>query len=1291
MQNHFFTVGNYQALKPILHRTLWMAFILVSLLELTANPVITEFITSNDGSHLDEDAEASDWIEIKNTGFTAVDLAGWKLTDDVKSLSKWVFPAVTLQPGEYLVVFASGKNRAIAGSELHTNFALSINGEYLGLISPGDVVATEFSPSYPPQETGFSYGVSTPSHTVTLITENNACKARVPDATYDTLAGTTWRTNTLGFDDSTWSSGFQGVGYDEKTGYDDDINLDVESAMNNINGSVYIRIPITSSIDPANILSLTLRVKYEDGFAAFINGVAPTNGSSFAPNPLAWNSITEGGNSPESLAGTFQDFDISDTISSLVPGTNNILAVQGINASPTSSDYLFRAELVAQVTEPGASTTGYFSTPTPGSVNGGTAYVGILTDTAFNFGRGFYSVALIETITCPDLGATIIYTTDGSVPSIVNGTQAPAQDSNSTPVAHVLITTTTVLRAVAIKTDYKPTNVDTQTYLFPDDVLTQDGAGLPLYSRTSSDPNYYGPAVWDYEMDPDIVNDPRYSDLSNDLLSLATLSVVLPVEDVWGTNGIYRNQTSEGSEWERECSVEVINPDGSPGYQVNGGLRMQGSGSRRRAIGKKSMRIAFRKMYGSSRFKYPLWGVTGPVETSNLVLRGSYFDSWTFSGDSGSVDGITRTNAMQFRTHFATIAYTRTGHLTIASNWVHLYINGQYWGPYNTHERPDGEFAELHTGGDETDYTVIKNGGELIQGSKTTWNALIALCNPYNAANHQSILQKIDQDQFIDYMFANIWGGNNDWPHNNWYAHRNDTLNGPFIFYIWDPENYVFATTADRTGVDDGNSPGIIYDRLRRDLEFQVRFGDHVHKHMFNDGVYTLPSMQQLWQNIADELEPAMNGESARWGDEHATDNPYNTIDHWLPHVQYRKNIYMPTRHNLVLSQLRSKNLYPNTAAPVFSQHGGTIVSGYPLSMTNPDGVGTLYYTLDGTDPRQVGGAVSATAQTYSLAVTLDQGGIVKARVQNTNGEWSALNEARFSLGSPPSPTNLVVSEFNYNPADATATEMAAGFTDRDDFEFIELMNIGATPIDLTNLKFDNHIEGISFDFSTVSNPLLYQGERIVLAKNSMAYAVRYGSSSGVAGNFTGRLSNKGETLTITESGTVLLSFTYDDDYPWPDSADGQGASLVLIDPMSNPDHSQSGNWRASGQINGTPESEETLPPMPADPLADANGNGRADLVDYVMPHSRRPLAGTIAVGIENFLTIQFTIDPKAEGATTTVQYSDDLTTWTSATDQVAFVSEIYNSDGTVTYLWRSQTSHRATLPQFMRVMVMER
>ncbi len=121
---------------------------------------ISEFMASNNMTLADEDGAYSDWLEIHNSQTTALDLTGWYLTDDATNLTKWQFPTMTLTADSYLVVFASNKNRALSGSELHTNFKLGSGGEYLALVqSDGTTIASEYSPQYPQQWADISYGL----------------------------------------------------------------------------------------------------------------------------------------------------------------------------------------------------------------------------------------------------------------------------------------------------------------------------------------------------------------------------------------------------------------------------------------------------------------------------------------------------------------------------------------------------------------------------------------------------------------------------------------------------------------------------------------------------------------------------------------------------------------------------------------------------------------------------------------------------------------------------------------------------------------------------------------------------------------------------------------------------------------------------------------------------------------------------------------------------------------------------------------------------------------------------
>ncbi|MEE8451981.1 MAG: lamin tail domain-containing protein, partial [Thermoguttaceae bacterium] len=171
-------------------------------LVLQAGPfVISEFLAANDsGLLLDEDDASSDWIEILNTDTTQQSLEDWYLTDDSNDLIKWQFPDVTLQPGEYRVIFASGKNRIDPTGELHTNFQLDRDGEYLALVQPDRMtVGHEFASSFPSQVDDISYGIAQES--VVLATIDNPMTHHVPA---DGTEASTWTLPT--FDDSAWQS-----------------------------------------------------------------------------------------------------------------------------------------------------------------------------------------------------------------------------------------------------------------------------------------------------------------------------------------------------------------------------------------------------------------------------------------------------------------------------------------------------------------------------------------------------------------------------------------------------------------------------------------------------------------------------------------------------------------------------------------------------------------------------------------------------------------------------------------------------------------------------------------------------------------------------------------------------------------------------------------------------------------------------------------------------------------------------------------------------------------------------
>ncbi|MGI9244834.1 MAG: lamin tail domain-containing protein, partial [Verrucomicrobiales bacterium] len=333
---------------------------------------ISEFVASNQDSLADEDGDSPDWLELFNSGETPIDLDGWYLTDDPALLNKWQIPGVTLPAGQFIVIFASDKNRRDPESELHTNFKLSAGGDYLALVrADGVTVEHDYGPVYPAQITDVSYGVGMSGGSSVLVDQGSTLRYRIPtgggDDVDDGLNPSPWIG--AGFNDTSWSSGSLGIGYAraEPDAYDQYILTDIESQMDGVHPGVYVRVEFELA-DPSAIQGLTLRMRYDDGFVAYLNGQPEPVAAANAPAASAvnWQS-TATANQDDSSAVDFQDFQLGDA--PLLPGTN-VLAIHGLNTSSGSSDLLIAPQLVASTDAALNGEVNYFTAPTPDATNG---------------------------------------------------------------------------------------------------------------------------------------------------------------------------------------------------------------------------------------------------------------------------------------------------------------------------------------------------------------------------------------------------------------------------------------------------------------------------------------------------------------------------------------------------------------------------------------------------------------------------------------------------------------------------------------------------------------------------------------------------------------------------------------------------------------------------------------------------------------------------------------------------------------------------------------------------------
>ena len=344
------------------------------------------------------------------------------------------------------------------------------------------------------------------------------------------------------------------------------------------------------------------------------------------------------------------------------------------------------------------------------------------------------------------------------------------------------------------------------------------------------------------------------------------------------------------------------------------------------------------------------------------------------------------------------------------------------------------------------------------------------------------------------------------------------------------------------------------------------------------------------------------------------------------------------------------------------------------------------------------GGSGGSGGIAYTGPIALNSSQTVKARLLS-GATWSPITTAEFVVNAvPASASNLVVSEFLYNPTAASIAEANAGYGDND-FEYVELMNVGPGAIDLTGCNLGG---GINFDFDVASPATLtlQPGQRILVVANSDAFNLRYspGPTVKIAGAFGGSLSNSGETFTVLDANNaVIASISYLVVEPWPVQPLGAGYSLVLNNPVSGTLYTAP-YWRASAQLGGTPGAAPG-PGFTGSPSGDTDGDGYSDYLEYALGNpqgtpgtTNRPTTAvtnyTVATVTSPYLTFSYRRNNAADGVNYFVELSTNLTSWDSTPAAVTYVGTVVNGDGTSTVTYRATNPFNAAVPQFMRLRV---
>ncbi|UCG50193.1 MAG: CotH kinase family protein, partial [Phycisphaerales bacterium] len=755
----------------------------------------------------------------------------------------------------------------------------------------------------------------------------------------------------------------------------------------------------------------------------------------------------------------------------------------------------------------GGRTWRFFGYPSPGLINIG-IYQGFVDDVRFSREGGFYAESFSVAMATETEGVDIWYTTDGSEPYEMSG-RFPRGTVYTNPVT---ISSTTCLRAKAVKFGWKPSGVATRAYIF------------------------LGPDVRDFSS-----------------------NLPLVVVDTFG-GSVHQTTQTPGF-------AGFVDTDG------NGRAKLTATAS---FCGRAAINIRGKSSTGFPKKQYHLetWdefdndmdvSILGLPPESDWVLQGPYSDkslmrnalAYQWSNDIGRYAP---------RTRFVEMFLNTGGGRISMSDYVGVYVLMEKI--KRNADRVDiaklgpGDISEPDISGG---YIIKKDKLDPGEMTFTTSTGLVlipveprppeithqqinwikgylnefesVLSGPKSADPLYGYARYIDVNSFIDHHIIVELAKNIDGFRLSTYMFKDrlGTLNmGPVWDYNlslgnadylrgWDPTGWYYSQL--------GNHDYPWWRKLFEDPEFRLRYADRWFG--LRRVLFATARLLEKVDRTAELLDEAQARNFVRWPvlGSYVWPNWF-IADSYQEEINWMKG-WLESRLNWMDGRIAAEFA---PAPPSLSHPGGRVDGSFNLAMYSPHG--TIYYTLDGSDPRLHGGLVNtSSAIVYRSAINIFGTMQVKARVKSRGGEWSALNEAVYSVGLVAE--SLRISEMMYHPYDANDPN------DPNE-EYIELTNIGAESINLNLVRFTN---GIDFVFPPVE---LGPGQYVLVVQDRDAFEARYGTGAAIAGQYAGRLNNGGERIRLEDAiGGTILDFKYKDG--WRRIADGYGYSLTIID-AANPD-----------------------------------------------------------------------------------------------------------------------------------------
>ncbi|MEJ6644718.1 MAG: lamin tail domain-containing protein [Akkermansiaceae bacterium] len=1215
---------------------------------------INEFMAGNGSTLNDGDGNSSDWIEIYNAGPGTADLSGWFLTDSASSPQMWQFPAgTTLAQNGYLIVFASGQTTDTyldAGGFLHTNFKLATEGEYLALVMPdGITVKSEFAPTFPTQFSDISYGTYAESGpAIDLIASSNAAVLLPTNGTL----GLTWTFPSFTQNASWLTPGTgSGVGFDNGSDYDPEIDVDLQSTLFQNGSSAYIRLPFNLD-DASSITGLKLKIHYDDGFYAYLNGteIASRN----APANPTWNSSASS-NINENT--NLEEIDISAFTPFLQNGPN-VLAIHGMNSAAGSSDFLIAAELNSTTAPTGPLLPGYLIDATPGAENTGGA--------------------------------------SNPGPEILAVQHSPTQPLETENLA---VTATILPRLIAVgevQLSYRIQYGATTTLTMTDDGTGNDAlAGDSIFTATIPASAYGKEDLIRWFVTAKDAADapsraPAFLDQSGNNQSSEYFGTVsldpavssnLPVFQ-WFSQNVSASHNRSGA----RASVFFLGRFYDNLYVRQRGGATNGSVSQKFNFNKSDSLFVNAEMSSVGEIN-----MNGNGADSTYVRQPLGFDTHRLAGNEACL-----TYLWQMRVNGAS---DRIGVAIeqVDDDFLDRYDYDRDGDLYKFVQRSNLNpvFFDTITG-------IEKKTGDL-SNIDSAVDLVAGLNLPTSEQRRQWVIDNLDLPQVINYLASRSIIQDADDLRKNFYMYFEAQGDCRWRIFPWD-KDYTFGVVGDggtflphpffgdeEHKKQNANQWNILYD---------VIFEEPVTQRIYLRRLRTLmdellqssstPVNERILETLASDLiTPASPPLSSSLG----SINSYLTSRRSVLFNNYPTLVPStpPTNPAITIADVESNPASGNQDQEFIRLHnsenteidlsGWTVEGGVEFTFragTVIERNGDLYLTPDskefltratsptGGEELLTAGPFSSHLSNFSEVLTLkDSSGSIVDSINTPNNP-------------SPAQLHLVISELMYHPA-----------SPNNDAEYLELMNISdSVTLDLSGVHFTRGI-----DFTFAPGTTLAPEARILLVLNQLAFEAVHGPGHPIAGVFQNdsRLNNGSDRLKLEDaSNSSILEFTYHDSAPWPTGPDGNGFSLVLINPTSSPAPDLASSWRESSLLGGNPGQPDSAT-FVGDPAGDPDYDGITSLLEFAFG-TPTDLANPSPFQVSfdgASVKITTTLNQAADQLDITLESSLDLNQWEDATAALPLTSRINNGDGTASVTFESiPESLTVTQRHFFRLKV---